>query len=90
MARPAPVCVEANLIIALIVQEPASQRVDARWQAWSIENRRRIAPRVLPFEVARGIQRKVREGKVTRKDARKLLGTAENLVGTIELRKIND
>ncbi len=81
---PDPVCVDASLIVALVRDEPATPRVEAVWAAWRAEGRRLIAPRVMSFEVAGVLERKVRDGELDRDLVRMALVEVERLVATIE------
>ncbi|MFN3476790.1 MAG: type II toxin-antitoxin system VapC family toxin [Candidatus Methylomirabilales bacterium] len=81
---PEPICLDASIIIALVVAEPATERLNALWVAWATEGRRLVAPRLLPFEVAAALERKMRKGELESNLARMALSAAELLAAVIE------
>ncbi len=83
-----PVCVDANIIIALVREEHATPRVEALWETWRTEGRRLVAPQVLRFEVAGVFERKARSGELESDLARMALEEVEGLMATIELLEI--
>jgi predicted nucleic acid-binding protein len=44
-----PICVDANVVVALLVEEDSPVRT--HWQRWTDEQRAIICPALLPFEV---------------------------------------
>lgn len=81
---PDSICVDASLVVALVQDEPASTRIDALWTKWATEGRRLVAPRILRFEVAGVLDRKVRAGELDRSLARMALSAAEALATAID------
>jgi predicted nucleic acid-binding protein len=81
---PEPICVDASLLVALVVPEPATEALNVLWEMWATEGRRLVAPRVLRFEVAGVLERKMRAGELEKSLARMALAAAEALAATIE------
>ena len=50
------VCVDANLVIRLVV-EAKVESIRSLWERWDSEGRRVAAPTLLPYEVANGLYR---------------------------------
>lgn len=53
------VCVDANLVVKLVSQEPDSDPADALFAAWQEQSTRLIAPPFLPIEVDSVLRQKV-------------------------------
>jgi predicted nucleic acid-binding protein len=58
------ICVDANLVIRLIVG-PADESHQARWEQWGSEGRRLAAPTLLYYEVANGLYRYQKLGYIS-------------------------
>ena len=81
---PDPICIDANVIVALVVTEPATERLNDAWVAWVREGRTLVAPRLLRFEVAGALERKLRRGELDQSPVRMALSAAESLASVIE------
>ena len=54
-----PVCVDANLVLKLVLTEADSVQAETLWAQWISENREIVAPYLLAFEVTSVIRTKV-------------------------------
>ncbi len=52
-----PVCVDASVVVRLLVPAPGSDAVAALWQQWMAERRRILAPSLLGYEVTNALRR---------------------------------
>ena len=68
------VCVDANIIVALVTTEAQSKKVLALWAEWMSKDYRIVAPVLLRYEVTSAIRRKVYRGILKPEDARRILG----------------
>ena len=68
------VCVDANIIVALVTTEAQSKKVLALWTEWMSKDYRIVAPVLLRYEVTSAIRRKVYRGILKPEDARRILG----------------
>lgn len=60
-----PVCVDASLIVKLLVPEVDSERADAIWESWLASRTPVYAPALLPFEVTSVIRKQVQRELIT-------------------------
>jgi predicted nucleic acid-binding protein len=67
------VCVDASLIVALLMPERYTQRALALWQAWIDNDLRILAPALLGYEVTSALYRKVLQGKIELHDGQAAL-----------------
>ncbi len=79
-----PICVDASVILSLVLDEELSDRVDALWNAWSVEGRRLVAPRVIRFEVGGLLERKMKSGQLGNDLVRMSVSAAESLIASVE------
>jgi predicted nucleic acid-binding protein len=63
MMNPA-VCVDASLIVALLMPERYTQPAMNLWKAWGENDIRLLAPALLGYEVTSALYRKVFQGKI--------------------------
>ncbi len=70
------VCVDANLVIALVTVEAFSSKVLALWREWTLADVQLAAPGLLRYEVASALRRKVIQGILDLEDARQALKKA--------------
>ncbi len=68
-----PVCVDANVLIALVTAERFSRPALALWERLLQEGRQPTAPALLRYEVTSALRRKVVHGAMEPDDARKAL-----------------
>jgi len=52
-----PVCVDASVVVRLLVPAPGSDAVAALWERWTAERRRVLAPALLGYEVTNALRR---------------------------------
>jgi predicted nucleic acid-binding protein len=71
-----PVCVDANIVVALVTAEAFSQRALALWTSWMTGENEPIAPWLLQFEVTSVMRRKVVRGSMQLEDAARSLREA--------------
>jgi len=67
------VCIDANVVIALIMAERFSRSALAPWQELVWEDQQPVAPPLLRYEVTSALHRKVARGVMDADDARKAL-----------------
>lgn len=77
--RNLPVCVDASVVVALVVPESQSERALSLWAAWMSRDVEVIAPHLLRYEVASALWRKVVRGLMQAEDARRALEAALSL-----------
>ena len=70
------VCVDANLVIALVTVEAFSSKVLALWREWTLADVQLAAPGLLRCEVVSALHRKVIQGILDLEDARQALKKA--------------
>jgi len=58
------VCVDANLVIKLAIEEEASDRAREKWAEWQRGDTEVVAPSLLPYEVTSVLRNKVHRGLV--------------------------
>jgi predicted nucleic acid-binding protein len=62
------VCVDASLIVSLLIPETHTDRATALWQAWIEDDLHVLAPSLLGYEVTAAIHQRVSEGEIEAKD----------------------
>ena len=78
-----PVCVDANIVVALVTTETQSEKALALWAEWMRGGVQVVAPALLRYEVTSALRRKVVRGAMSLQDARRAL--EETLALDIEL-----
>ena len=73
------VCVDASIVIKLLVEEPDSALVDALWASWIEDDARVIAPSLLCYEITAVLRKKVYRGQLSEAIASAALSTALSL-----------
>jgi len=73
------VCVDANIIVALVTFEVHSEKALALWSRWMREDFQVKAPFLLKCEVASALRRKAARGILSPEDARRCLEEALSL-----------
>lgn len=73
-----PVCVDANLVIRLVV-DPDDEIVRSKWELWDGENRLVAAPKLLFYEVSNALYRYQRAGMMSGEAVRLALRAALSL-----------
>jgi len=74
-----PVCVDANIIVALVTAEAQSERALNLWAGWMRGGVQVIAPALLRYEATSALRRKVVRGAMSLPDARRALEEALSL-----------
>jgi predicted nucleic acid-binding protein len=71
-----PVCVDANVIIALVTAEHFSRGALALWQEWLTNGYQPCAPLLLRYEITSALHRKALDGRMSHEDAGQALAKA--------------
>lgn len=74
------VCIDASLVVKLLIQEPYSDRAAFLWQGWIEEDIERVAPSFFPFEVTSTLHRKCIKKQLTEEEAEE----AFNIFATLD------
>jgi predicted nucleic acid-binding protein len=56
-----PVCVDASLVMRLLVPDPLSRAATALWRSWADDGRELVAPALLCYEIANALHRMTRQ-----------------------------
>lgn len=72
----APLCVDASVVVHLLVDTPESERIHGLWEAWQSANRTLVAPTLLHYEVANALYRYEKAGELTGEEVHQALDTA--------------
>lgn len=59
------VCVDANIVLKLVLNEPDSHQAEALWRSWLSDNIRPAAPLLLPFEITAVLRKHVYRGTIS-------------------------
>jgi predicted nucleic acid-binding protein len=73
------VCIDASVVIALVVPETLSERAIVLWRNLMAQKAQVFAPSLLLYEVTSALRRKTARGLVHEKDAQKALDRALSL-----------
>ena len=68
-----PVCVDASVVVKLVVPEPDRPLALALWGKWLDEDREIVAPYLFSFEVTSAIWRKAKRGLMSVEEAREAI-----------------
>jgi predicted nucleic acid-binding protein len=71
-----PICVDANMVVKLVIPEPDRPLALALWERWLGEDREIVAPYLFAFEVTSAIWRKAKRGLINVKEAREAIREA--------------
>jgi predicted nucleic acid-binding protein len=74
-----PLCVDASVVVRLLVDAPESERVHALWEGWHAACRPLVAPPLLHYEVANALYRYERAGEMTQAEVHQALDAALGL-----------
>lgn len=69
-------CVDAGILLKLVLQEPDSHLAEALWQSWVSESVQPVAPQLFPFEVTAVLRKLTHRGILEAALAEKALKTA--------------
>ena len=67
------VCVDASLVVALLIPERFTSHVMASWRRWVIDDWQVIAPMLISYEVTSALYRKTLQGLISSADSRAAL-----------------
>lgn len=67
------VCVDASLIVSLLIPDRHTEKASALWQAWIDDDLHVLAPSLLGYEVTSAIHRRVLEGRIEPADGQAAL-----------------
>ena len=73
------ICVDASILIKLVVDEPGSDQVDALWESWISDDVRIMAPSLLRYEITAVLRKKVYRKQLSEAIAAEALSAALNL-----------
>ena len=76
-----PVCIDASVLIKLVVEEPGSDRVDRLWEGWIVSSTPILAPALVQYEVAGVLRERARRRQLSEALARSALSAALNMEG---------
>ncbi|MFH1176342.1 MAG: type II toxin-antitoxin system VapC family toxin [Acidobacteriota bacterium] len=71
-----PVCVDASLVVRLLVADSLSERVAAIFAGWAEEARELVAPGLLRYEVVNAAHRLVRAGRLRPETGERVVAAA--------------
>ncbi len=74
-----PICVDASVVVRLVVDALDSERVHALWTRWQAQGRVLVAPSLLYYEVANALFRYEQAGELTGEEGQQALGAALTL-----------
>lgn len=74
-----PLCVDASVVVRLLVDTPESERVQGLWEAWQSSGRTLVAPTLLHYEVANALYRYEKAGELTEEEVQQALDTVLGL-----------
>lgn len=68
------VCIDANLIVAILVTERFTDAATTLWENWILSETQPVAPLLLHYEVVSVLRRKVYSNQIASEDAHAALG----------------
>jgi len=74
-------CVDASIVIKLVVEEPGSDLADALWAQWIQQDVQIVAPALLRYEITAVLRKKVYRGQLSKEIANMALTAALDLKG---------
>lgn len=74
-----PICVDASIVVPLVVENQNSQRVNELWVDWHETGSRLIAPTLLYYEVTNALRRYLVAGQLLEEEVRVALQAALQL-----------
>ena len=73
------VCVDAGVLIKLVMAEEDSDRADALWEQWKEDGVKVVAPALLLFELTSVLRKKVHRGLLEPEEGKKAFDTVHRL-----------
>jgi len=77
------VCIDAGVLIKLLVEEEHSDRASALWGEWLESETQVISPLLLPFEVVSVLRKQVYRGLITPEEGENALAMAQTAKVTL-------
>jgi predicted nucleic acid-binding protein len=74
--RNSRVCIDAGLVVKIVVEEPYSSQARALWRTWQNEEHRITAPPLLRYELTSVLRKHVARGLRTAEESRQALERA--------------
>lgn len=59
------VCVDAGILLKLVLNEPDSTKAEALWRSWITAGLRPIAPPLFPYEITAVLRKAVRQDRLS-------------------------
>lgn len=59
------ICVDAGLVLKLVLNEPDSPKAEALWRSWAQNGMRPMAPSLFPYEITAVIRKAIRQNRVS-------------------------
>ena len=75
----APVCVDASLIIRLVIPPDDANKIGNLWRRWKSEGRQIIAPVLLFYEITNALHQYSRHGLLSTDEIQEVLGLIAQL-----------
>ena len=76
-----PVCIDASILLKLVIEEADSVLVDRCWEAWILNSVQVIAPSLSRYEVTAVLTKRAHGGQLSKALSRSALSAALNLEG---------
>jgi len=76
-----PVCIDAGVLIKLVVEEPGSDLVDRLWEGWILNSIPILAPALVQYEVAGVLRDRAHRRQLSEALARSALSAALSMEG---------
>lgn len=80
---PSSVCVDAGILVKVLIQEPDSDRARALWQMWDDNGVERVAPTLFMYEVVSVFRNQVWRGILTPDEGNAALALIESAPVTL-------
>lgn len=74
-----PICVDANIVLPLVLEGPVGSTLVGLWRRWEAEGRSLVAPTLLFYEIANVLRRYVVRGEINHDEALEALDAALRL-----------
>ncbi len=78
------VCVDSNILLKLILNEPDSHLAEGLWQFWINNDLRPVAPYLFPFEITAVIRKSIYRGVIDSKFGQQALRQAKAFDVTLQ------
>lgn len=72
-------CVDASLVVKLVLPEPDSEAAEARWKGWAQENRAIVAPLLMMYEASSALRKRVYRQEISAEKGRSALAAVRAL-----------